>query len=409
MNKAKKWVSLLLTGLVALGSAPNVTAETNMPIDVNTTKVVAVQPVSTEIKAFALTKDTAKKEVLQVLTVVQAVRSANEAYEDWNNSIARAKDLDTEKFSFKNPFTGETITKTFDDKTQMQLRIQKYLQPDQMKYAYEMAKRTADMTMLRMEITVDGILLGLYSAQNDILLKESDRKIASQDLTRKKAQKAAGMITQLDVDLSTLALEKAEKALLSARRSFENTSRSYNQLVGAPLDRELSVTLSGTGLLPLLPPDDYVVQALQNRMELYSLRTNIQLQEKMLELYTFKNLHETDEDTISSYRSTTLSIAKMKVELDVQIRSITWEIRAAYLELQMSDLDIQSTRKSLEEQKINLKNMKKQIDAGRLPAWSADQLESAVNNLSNAVDLSKISLDQSIKRFRFATGNGPAY
>ncbi len=404
--KGKHWASWLLAGLVVVGNAPTVAATTvpQTPAPPPAIEGAAVPANGTVV----LTRAAARKELLALPAVGQASRAEQDAYDNWRNAVARAEQLDTEKMKFENPWTGKTETIVYNDLTQMRLRQQKYILPDQLKLAADMASATTTLTILTLENALDGQLLGLYAAQEDVASGKRDLTLAEEALVRTKALLAAGRVTQSDVDDATLAVRKAQAALNASQRTLENRIRSYNRFAGAPVGRRISVSPDVSGVLPLLNADDYVVQALQNRMEIRRQRANIQLLERTLESLTFRDLHKFDTDITSEYAKTALDLQKARLELTETQRAITAEIRAGMIELRIAQLDLESMKRSLATQREKLASMKVQIDAGRLAAWADDALQSAVASLESGVRTSTISLDNAVRRFRQAAGTGPS-
>ena len=399
--RGKRWVTWLLAGLLALGSFP---AGASVPV-----KTTAVQAMPAAANVLVLTREAARKEVLALPVVQIASRKAQEAYDEWQNAIGRANDLDTEKRTFKSPWTGKMETILYNDVTQLRLRMQKYLLPDQMKFAWQMASKSTDMTINSMENAMDSLLLGLFSAQHDVKTKSRSRILASQALLRAKASKAAGNVTQLDVDAAALDLEKADKALLAAQRSLENQSRNYNRFAGAPLSRALSVSLAANGSIPLLTADEYVAQALQNRMTLFSLRESILLKERNVEMLTFHDMHKPDPDIASEYARAVLDLEKMRVDLTANERTVTAEIRSAAIAVESAQLDMKSAQLSLQRQKLTWEKTKKLIAAGRIPAWSDDAMVSAITGTEEGLSAVQLSIDAKVRKFRQAVQGGPAY
>ena len=404
--KGRQWASWLLAGLVVLGNAPTAAAATVPSAAASPSAIEgAAVPASGTV---VLTRAAARKELLALPAVTQASRAEQEAYDNWRNAVARAEQLDTEKMTFENPWTGKTETIVYNDETQMRLRQQKHLLPDQLKLAADMASMTTTITILTLENAMDGQLLGLHAAQEDIASSRRDLKLAEEALARAKALLAAGRVTQSDVDDAALAVRKAQAALNAAQRTLENRIRSYNRFAGAPTARRVTVSLETSGVMPLLSADDYVLQAMQNRMEIKQQRTSIQLLERKLESLTFRDLNKSDPEIASEYEKTRLDLEKARLELPETQRAITAEIRAGMLDLRIAQLDLDGMKRSLATQKEKLASLKAQIDAGRLAAWADDSLQSAVASLESGVRTSTISIDNTVRRFRQAAGTGPS-
>jgi hypothetical protein len=392
--KGKSWAPWLLAGLLALGPIPAAASDT----------AVAVPQA-----AYALTRETAQKEVHGLQAIRLASRRAQDAFDEWQNSIGRAKDIDPEKRTFMNPWTGMTVTIRFDDKTQLRLRMQKYLLPDQMKLSWQMASKSLDVTLASLENTMDSLLLGLVASQNDLKAKVRSRTLSSDTLSRAKASRAAGNLTQLDVDAAALDLEKADMAVTASERAFENQCCNYNRFVGAPLSRKLTVSMGVSSIVLYLSAEEYAVQAIRNRMELFSLREGIPLKERTLEMLAYKDMNKIDADIATEYAGAELDLERARLDLADNERSIRSQILAAFISLESARLDLKIAEQSLQRQKDKLEAMKKQIAAGRVPAWSDDAMVNAIAGMEEGLSLSRLSLGVKVRRFRQAAQTGPAY
>lgn len=402
--KGKAWASWLLAGMMAFGQGPAVATASVIP---------ATQPevLQNEVSAQTvkvLTRAEALKEVKALRAIHNASLDEREAFDDWQNAVKRAEQLDTEKFIVRNPFTGEDMEITYSDKVQLQLRIQKYWLPDQLEQVYRLSAMGTALVINTLENTMDSLLLALHAAQTDIRSKERARVLASQTLVRTKASLAAGRVIQLDVDADALALKKAEAALAAAERARDNLVRNYNRFVGMPLEREIQVSLTPMGNVPLLASDDYVLKAMEHRLELFQARGNIPLKEEQAELMTFKDLYLQDPDIRLDREAILLEWEQAKAQLPEKQRAITAEIRAAYLRMKISELEILSTRDTLAKQKAKLTALEAQMGAGRLPAYADDALRAAIADIEAGIVTARLSLDNDVRKFRQATVYGPA-
>jgi hypothetical protein len=341
--------------------------------------------------------------------VTLASLKSQDAFDDWCNAIARAENLDTEKVTVVNAKTGITTVRMFSDVTQLRLRIQKYLLPDQMRLAWQVASKMTDVTVMTLENNMDSMLLAIHKAQADVKAKSRSLDLLVNGLIRMKASKAAGFITQLDLEDYIMDYERAEKALSASRRFLENQCRSYNQFAGAPLSRPFTVVLSQTGNLPLLSVEEYVAQALQDRLEVFTLRENIALMQRYLEILTFRDLNILDSDIHAEYVRTGLNLEKLRVQLSIATRDVTTEIHSAALAIKSASHGISLTSWTLGQRMEKLEKLDDQISAGNMPSWSDDALVFEIAGIKEGLETERISLVNIIRKFRQATQYGPEF
>jgi hypothetical protein len=392
----RTWTSCLMVAMFLWGIVP--VAATDV-----------VKPDSMDGSPFIATREFAQKEVLSLPAVTLASLKSQEAFDDWSNAIARAENLDTEKVTVVNAKTGITTVRMFSDVTQLQLRIQKYLLPDQMRLAWQVASKMTDITIMNLENNMDSMLLSIYRAQGDVKMKTRSVDLLVNGLVRMKSSKAAGLITQLDLEDYALEFERAEKALSASRRFLENQCRSYNQFAGAPLSRPFTVALSQSGSLPLLTAEEYVVQALQNRLEVFTLRENTALTQRYLEILTFRNLDTLDSDVHAEYVRTGLNLEKLRAQLSIATRDVTAEIHSAALAIKSANHGIGLTSWALEQQKEKMEMLEDRISSGSMPSWSDDALVHEIAGMKEELEIERVSLVNIIRKFRQATQFGPEF
>lgn len=413
--KTKQWASWLLAGIMALGHSPLPVTATGLTAAPPATQTGTTVPETTKSVEAAeaaaapvvLTRDTAWMEVRALHAIRNAVLDEQEALEDWKNAVLLAEQLDPDKMVVENPFTGEDMELFFNDTLRMRLNQQITVNPQSMEFQYQTKAKITKVTTATLENTMNSLLLGLHAAQNEVVSKERAVKLAEQTLTRTRASFAAGRVVQLDVDTDALALKKAEATLRAAERSRENMARNYNRFVGKPLDRDVRVRLKPQGTLPEGEVDDFVLKALENRMEIFIERGTIAIQEAQAESMTYLNVHVNDADVVLEYARTLLSAEQGKVKLTDAQRKITAEIRAAHLRLRMSELDVVNTRETLARQQAKLVTVQSNIAAGRLPAYADDALVAAIEDIKAGIVTAQLSLDADVRKFLLATTEGP--
>lgn len=368
-----------------------------------------VKPDSPDGSLITITREYAQKEILSLPAVTLASMKSQDAFDDWRYAVARAENLDTEKATVVNAKTGIIAVKVFSDVEQLRLRIQKFLLPDQMRLAWQIASKTTDVTIMTLENNMDSMLLAIYKAQADVKAKSRSLDLLENGLIRMKASKAAGFIAQLDLEDYILDFERAEKALSASRRFLENQCRSYNQFAGAPLSRPFAVVLSQTGTLPLLSAEEYVAQALQNRQEVFTLRENIALMQRYLEILTFRGLNILDSDIHSEYVRAGLDLEKLHVLLSISTRDVTTEIHSAALAIKSASHGISLTTWTLGQRMEKLEKLDDLISAGSMPYWSDDALVFEIAGIKEGLGIERISLLNIIRKFRQATQYGPGF
>ncbi|AGC69348.1 hypothetical protein Cst_c23880 [Thermoclostridium stercorarium subsp. stercorarium DSM 8532] len=346
------------------------------------------------------------KNSTQLWNAKEEERFAKEEYEE---QAARAQSIDIEKFSFENPFTGEEEYYYYTSAEQMQLRMAKEFVPESLKFSHEVKEKTVKFTENALSNAADELFLGLYSTYHSVKLAEKGLELARKNLQRQQELFDKGIITELELEEAVLDLKEAENSVKKAKRDFENMHRTFNRLAGLPLD--FRYDLIGTPRTDAedirITEDEAVKSALENRMEIWSTKRQIELVELRMEIYRHKNVYKFDYYTIKDYAEAQDELENLKLTLVQQEYDIEKEIRQAYKDLKKSYNNLKLAELNLERQKNQLETLKKQYEKGLIPASAVEQTELAISNLEFAVNMSLISYLNKQDRFYRAISVGP--
>lgn len=333
------------------------------------------------------------------------------AKKDYEEQVARSKSIDTEKiFLFEHPLTGEEVYYYYTSAEQMQLRLLKEFVPENLKFNHEVKEKTIRLTENAVSNAADNLFLGLYSTYQSIKLAEKGLELAKKNLDRQKELFSKGMITGLDLEDAVLDLKEAENSVEKARRDFDNMHRQFNRLAG--LQQDFRYDLIGTPWINSeynipLTEEEAVKSALENRMEIWSTKRQIELVEFRMEIYRHKNVYKFDYQTIKDYREAQDELERLKLTLSELEYDIEKEIRQAYKQLQKNYNDFEISKLNLARQKNQLETLKKQYEAGLIPVSVIEQMELAIDQLEFAVNINYISLLNRKDQFLRAVSVGP--
>ncbi len=334
------------------------------------------------------------------------------ANRDYEKQLLQAKNIDTEKASFYNPYTEENEFFYYDEPTQMQLRMAKEFYPEAMyKFRAEMLERSLDVAKNALANAADNLYSGLYGTYQNKLLAQKSLESAGKTLAREETRFKSGLITALDLEASRLEVETYEKAITKADRDFENIHRQFNSLAGLPLDYRYDMV--GTPFVTTnkvtISEDQAVADALKNRKEIWEINRQMQLVNKKLEIYQHKNVHLTHKDTREDYADALEELEDLKLQLSEKSRAIEKEIRKAYQDLQLSYLDMEITKLELAKMKNQLETITNQYRSGLIPVVYVEQLESGIHQLETAVNMNMITTLVKKDQFSRAISIGPGY
>jgi hypothetical protein len=338
----------------------------------------------------------------------ESIRFTDKAYRD---QMVRAGTIDTEKFTFHNPYTDEDEFFYYDNPVRMQLRLAKEFYPEQMKFEVERLEKTLDAAENAMANAADSLFSGLYGTYQNRLLAQKSLEVAQKALVREETRYKNGLTTSLELEGSRLEVETCKNAIAKADRDYENIHRQFNRMAGLPLDfrYEMVGTPFVTSNKITISEDQAVADALKNRREIWELNRKIQLVNFRMEIYQYKNVHLTDKQTREYYADSWDELENLKQQLAEKSRAIEKEIRKAYQELKISFLDLEIMKLELAKQKNQLETVSNQYKSGLIPVTYVEQLENAVNQLETAVNMNMITTLVKKDQFSRAISIGPGY
>lgn len=339
----------------------------------------------------------------------EGVRSAEE---DYNKQVLRSEGIDIQKmYLYRNPITDEDVYYYFDSTGQMQMRLQKEFMPEQMKYVWEIKKKSLEVSRNSLANTANNLFSGLYSSYHSRLLAEKSLEMAKKAFEREKVRYDSGQITGMDLEEARLNIIAAENALSKAERDFDNIHRQFNSLAGLPLDYryELVVMPVTSSLTISITEEQALADAMENRLELWDLRRQIELIETRMEIYRHKDVYKYDRDTRENYQEALEKIDELTLNLKEKEYVIQKEIKQAYQDLKISYMDLELSKLNLAKQKNRLETLYTQYNSGLIPASVVEQMEQAVRQLEFAVNMNVISILNKQDRFNRAISIGPGY
>jgi len=342
--------------------------------------------------------------------VWDAIEQEKFAKEEYEEQAARSKNIDIVKvFVMKHPITDEDVYYYYDSTEQMQLRMMKEFVPESLKFNHEIKKMIIKVTENTMANVADNLFAGLYSTYHSIALAEKSVEIAERNLDRQKQLFENGMITELELRAAELDLLEAENSVKKAKRDYDSMHARFNALAKLPMDYRYD--LIGTPWanerdIPITE-EEAVASAMENRMEIWNIKRQIELMELKMEIYRHKNVYKFDFQTIKDYAEAQNELDKLKTELSRVMYDIEKEIRQAYKQLQKSYNDLELAKLNLAKLKNQLDTIKTQYEGGIIPISAVEQMEYAIAQLEYAVNINLINVLNKKDQFYRAISVGP--
>lgn len=342
-------------------------------------------------------------------TLKKLQRAENDAYKQYQTNLLDAGNIDVNGFT--TTFGGKEYYINYDAETRLGMTKMKELVPEQMKFAWEAAQAQRLITQNTLQTSLRDIFLGLYSAQNDLQLKQKKLALATEVNKQDNLKLKKGMITELDLEVSSYNLLRAKQDVVNAQRSYENTVRSFNQFVG------VSSKTGYTGIVyeeklarpELKPVEDYIEKALENRFDIVSIRKQLALKEHDKKLTDTGFTHKSTTTGQDTYERLLNDIEQLNVDLEGTKLSITDEIKNAYVDVVSAGKGLDSMYNTVKLQRSNYEKMQARYKAGMISKNVLSQTELGLIQAENGYKALLFNYNTKITRFNNATGIGPGY
>jgi len=287
----------------------------------------------------------------------------------------------------------------------------KELFPEQMKYSWEMAKGSREMTRNSMITGMRGLYLGLYTSDNDLKLKQKRYDLTVTIHNQNKLKYEKGIITALELEESEYSVLSAKMAVKAAERNLENVLRSLNAFIGEDINEKYDSIIYNEkyDASRLKSLDFYVGKALETRMEVVSVKRQIELMELNKDIMERNPYSLYASDVKKTYEKLIEDIDYEKIKLEQALIEVEKNINDAYLDVVDTQKNLTSIEKKLKIQKSNLKKVKLRYEAGLISRFIYDQEQLNLEEYENSYKAALFDYNTRLMKLEFAAGIGPAY
>lgn len=342
-------------------------------------------------------------------TLLNMADSERMARREYNDSLKRAKMINTAGMTINVMGTEKFIW--YDPHTKMLLTQQKEFTPEQMRVSFENARDSMRLTRNRLIIGLRDIYLGLYSAKNDMTIKQKKHELAQKMYEQDEIRYKRGMISETDLAESDYNRLKAKAELKASKRNYDNMLRSFITYTGIEPDTTFDEIIYNEQYNEkrLKQSDYYTKKALQSRMEIVSLENQIMLLEKKLEIMDRISESLNITATRNDYKRTIADLEQLKVKAEAVRLEVEEGINEAYIMAADAGKKVIGMKKMLELQKGNIENMKERYQTGLISRTVLDQAQISYEEFKNSYDYALYDYNTTLMKLEFAAGIGPAY
>lgn len=342
-------------------------------------------------------------------TLLNMVDSERIAKRQYNDSLKRAEAINTSGTTINIMGTEKFIS--YDPHTKMLMTLQKEFMPEQMRVSYESARDSMRLTRNRLIIGLRDIYLGLYSAKNDMTIRQKKYELAQKMFEQDEIRFERGMISETGLAESDYNRLKAKAELEASKRNYDNMLRSFITYTGIESDTTFDEIIYDEQYNEkrLKQSDYYTKKALQSRMEITSLENQIMLLEKKTEIMDRIPQSLNITATRNDYKTAIADLEQLKVKIEAVRLEVEEGINEAYIMAADSEKKIIGMKKMLDLQKSNLESMKKRYQTGLISKIALDQAQISYEEFKNSYDYALYNHNTTLMKLEFTAGIGPAF
>lgn len=295
-----------------------------------------------------------------------------------------------------------------DPYDEMQLLKQRDYTPSYLKYLWESAQKNESTQNALRTIQLRQAFLSCFSANQSIAIKKLRVEIYTKENDQNKVKQKKGLISKIDLEESQQRLLAVEMELAAAVRNRETAVKSLNLLLGAPLKTEYGSFIFSEAIKEdlLLPEEEYVVKALENRKELWDFQKQIELKQLEMKVMEVNRVNEIYYQTRIDYGDLVNSAQALKLKLEQEKARIELEIRTSYLDIKKAKQNLEKTLKKVKLQENALAIASAKVQSGVKNTTMIEALKIDLKEAKNAYALAGYEYNTKILELEVALGSG---
>jgi len=351
-----------------------------------------------DVSYFELKEDMSEENSTLEVLDFNVLKMAIDVYKAELSSISmgnRVEDLNDLPFSISS-------------ETMAPLMFVRDIVPLQVQYGYDTLKSNRELTGNSFDVLVRQLSTGVISSQDsyelavekyDFYKNEYDNALLKYDL---------GQFSKLDLLKSEVKFLEMQTAKDKAERALEESYLNLNKFVGYDLDKTYDIKREEKVEIELKDPSYYLEYALEYRFEILDLEKQIELQATIADFYDYGNFlasypnYKARQDAI-------LEKAKLEFDLELKKIEITEEIYSAISDIDIMSQQIDQLQNTLQLQENDYADLMAQVNQGYMTESAIKELEFAITNIKNSLDVMIYSYNTKHYELHNATFLGPAY
>ncbi|MDQ2086935.1 TolC family protein [Herbivorax sp. ANBcel31] len=330
-------------------------------------------------------------------------------FNSYNETVQVSRGINTEGINIE--MFGMEHFISYPDDVQMMLTMQKKLMPFTERFGWQMSLKEKELTEKVLDLTLRDLYLGLLSTSRNYDISVKKLELEEKKYNANNIRLENGLISKIDFKESQHQYLKAKKDCDRALRDLENMKRNFNSVLGVSVDTEYDELLFEELKrdVRIQPLENYIENALENRLEILALEGQIEMTELQISIYEKNRVNETYVRVQKDYSQALRELESLKIQLEQAKIDIENEIKSAYIDVKKEGYNLQSLNDTLNMQTRNYQRMESQYEQGFIAKLVIDEVQLGLEELRNGLDLAMYNYNTKIMKLEEAAGLGPSY
>jgi len=297
---------------------------------------------------------------------------------------------------------------SISSQTMAQLMYVRDIVPLQVEYGYDTLKSNRDLTENSFETLVRQLSIGVISSLDGYELAVEKYDFYKSEYEGALLKYDLGQFSQLDLLKSEVKFIEVEYAKDQAERKLEESYLNLNKFVGYDLDKKYDIEREEKFEIELKDPSYYLDYAFEYRFEIIDFERQIELQTAIADFYDYGDFLAFYPNS-KARKDALLEKTKLEYDLELKKIEITEEIYSAISDLNIMSQQIDQLQNTLQLQENDYADLMAQVNQGYMTESAIKELEFAITNIKNNLDVMIYSYNTKHYELHNATFLGPAY
>jgi outer membrane protein TolC len=305
----------------------------------------------------------------------------------------------------------DDYSKWLSDYILLPLRKQRDIVPEYARLQVDLGVLNSEVAKNSLQVSLREIYGALYTASKHIEIKRKAAESYGRKYFADKNKFEKGLIIPYELEISELNYFKSLNELAISRKDYKILERNLNLLIGMPIETSYDeIKLSEkVCAFPSQTCGKYIESALEQRLEIVSLKREKEIKEREKGLYEERKIQERYDEAQDEYQSIIREIDLLDLKIRKAEVGIEKEITEAYIDIEKEYLNLKTSEENLDAARGRLNQLKIQQAQGYITGTIVEEFENNVRQLEYLHKAAIFNYNTKLVKLENAAGVGPAY